>query len=163
MKGKRLILVSHCVLNQNAVVNGWERSAGAYKEIIKAFLEKDIGIIQLPCPEFSVFGENRPPLSKEEYDSLSYRTCCKALAIEPAMQIKEYVERGYNVIGILGIADSPSCDTSGNRGIFMEELLRCLDSLPYKFKMIDVPETYYESVPGKEIENIRKWISEFIE
>jgi predicted secreted protein len=148
MRGKRLVLVSHCVLNQNAVVRGWERAAGAYNDIVRVLLKKDFGILQLPCPEFSMLGEDRPPLTKEEYDTPDYRVHCRELAAEPIKQIREYIRQGYEIVGLLGIEESPSCDTLRKRGVFMEELLSLLAAESIELKTFDILEAYREGDPG---------------
>ena len=157
MRGKRLILISHCVLNQNAVVRDWERAVGAYNDIAMVLLEQDFGIVQLPCPEFSMLGEERPPLTWEEYDVPPYRTHCRELAAEPAKQIKEYVKKGYQIVGLLGIQESPSCDTTRKRGIFMEELLGLLAAASIHLRTFDIPESYRKGQPGDVLEQLRRF------
>lgn len=48
-RNKKLLIVSHCIINQNSVVEPLARAKGAFPVIIK-LLEEEIGIIQLPCP-----------------------------------------------------------------------------------------------------------------
>ena len=51
VRSKKVVLVSHCILNQNSVVNDLARAKGAYREIVETIMDNDIGIHQLPCPE----------------------------------------------------------------------------------------------------------------
>ena len=150
-------MVSHCVLSQNAVVKGWERASGAYNDIVRILLEEDLGIFQLPCPEFSMLGEDRPPLTREEYDTTGYRAHCCELAAEPAKQIQEYDKQGYQIVGLLGIQESPSCDTMRRRGIFMEELLGLLAAASIHLRTFDIPESYREGQPGDVLERLRRF------
>jgi predicted secreted protein len=120
------MIVSHCILNQNAVIRGWERAIGAYGEIVRILLDRQLGIIQLPCPEFTYQGEARPSRSKQEYDTREYRVHCKELAEGTAAQLKEYLTHGYQIVGLIGIGESPTCDTKlekGNLTPFTNEIL----------------------------------------
>lgn len=157
MRGKRLVLVSHCVLNQNAVVRDWERASGAYNDVVRILLEQGLGIFQLPCPEFSMLGEDRPPLAWSEYDTPVYRAHCRELAAEPVKQVREYVKQGYQIVGLLGIQESPSCDTTRRRGVFMEELLRLLEAEPIQLRTYDIPESYREGQPADVLEQVRRF------
>ena len=56
---KKLIYVSYCVLNQNSVIIGWERSESCFKKVIQLILKENILIIQLPCPELKALGLSR--------------------------------------------------------------------------------------------------------
>ena len=78
MKSRRIVLVSHCVLNQNSVVEGWSRAKGAVP-IVKLLLEEGIGIVQLPCPELICGGLSRPPRSFDDYNTAGYRARCRDL------------------------------------------------------------------------------------
>ena len=56
-KGSRKIVwVSHCILNQNTRFPGSAVSSGAIEELVKPLIEKGIGIEQLPCPEKMLWG-----------------------------------------------------------------------------------------------------------
>ena len=50
LKSKKLVLIAHCVINQNSVIEGWARAKGAFP-IAKLLLDESVGIIPLPCPE----------------------------------------------------------------------------------------------------------------
>jgi len=141
---KKIIYVAHCVLNQNSVINGWERAKGGFNSILKQILAEEIAIIQLPCPEFTYLGENRPPMTKEEYDTAQYRKLCVELAAPIVTQMKVYQEKGYELIGLVGIGDSPTCDTLGKKGIFMEELYALMEEHAMRLTAIDIPPDYVE-------------------
>ncbi|MEN1758940.1 CD3072 family TudS-related putative desulfidase [Anoxynatronum sibiricum] len=141
---KQLLLVAHCVLNQNAVIRDWERAQGGFNELVHAMLAENLGIIQLPCPEFAFSGEDRPPRTKNEYDKPAYRTLCCCLAQPVVEQAKEYQRQGYLIKGLVGIGESPSCDTLGNRGIFMEVLLAMMSEAGVELKTLDISEDYLE-------------------
>jgi len=125
-RSKRLIILAHCVLNQNSVVCPLARSGGVLKDV-KRIMDNDVGIIQLPCPEFKYLGLSRKPMTKEEYDTLEYRQLCKQL-IQPYIEdIEEYKKHNYELVGLIGINESPTCSISGERGVLMEEFIEELN------------------------------------
>jgi len=115
------IVVAHCILNQNARVFGLAKYKGIINEVINVLKEKNYGIIQMPCPEFSFLGLSRPSQTKEQYDTPEYRKHCRKIAEDIASQIKEYLKNEFKISILLGIRGSPSC---GESGIFIEELER---------------------------------------
>lgn len=151
VRQKTLMLTAHCVLNQNAVIRDWERAPGAFNKLVKVLLEENVGILQLPCPEMAFLGEGRPPKTKEEYDTPAYRVLCQQLVAPLVKQVVEYHNNGYRILGLLGIGESPSCETLGVQGIFMEELMKQLEEKDIILKCIDIPESYLEG-EGHEME-----------
>lgn len=119
-RSKKILLVSHCILNQNTVIEGEARSLGAIPSALEWIYEEGLGVVQLPCPEFTFLGLERPPMTYEEYDNDAYREHCKKILKPVIEQIMEYKRCGYEITGVLGIQSSPSCDMK--RGVFMEEL-----------------------------------------
>lgn len=142
LRGKRLVVLAHCILNQNSVVRGWARARGSFSNVVKGFLDREVGIFQLPCPEFTYLGEARPPMTREEYDTPEYRAHCRHLLEPVAKQLGEYVSNGYEIIGVVGIEESPSCDVLGRRGVFMEVLLDLLGTRGFRVPLHEVPVDY---------------------
>lgn len=142
---KNLIIVSHCVLNQNSVVLPLARAKGPFT-FVDTILKNNIGIYQLPCPEFKFGGLNRASKTKEEYDTPEYRNLCKTLSLEVINDIVEYVNNDYKIMGIIGINHSPTCSISGKRGIFMEEILKLLDKKEIAIPYIEVPGEYKNDI-----------------
>lgn len=141
---KKLILVSHCVINQNCVVYPLARAKGPFS-FVDTLIKNDIGIYQLPCPEFKFLGLKRPPKTKEEYDSKEFRDLCKSLTSSVISDIREYINNEFEIIGIIGINQSPSCSISGERGIFMEELFDALKNHNINLPYIEVSEEYKDT------------------
>ena len=102
-RSKRVAFISHCILNQNTVVYPLARAKGAYMDIIAELMKNDIGIHQLPCPEYRYLGLKREPMSKAQYDTEDFRNLNKLIANDTVNIIKEYIDSGYEVIGIIGI------------------------------------------------------------
>ncbi|WP_392486265.1 CD3072 family TudS-related putative desulfidase [Haloimpatiens sp. FM7315] len=140
---KNLVLVSHCILNQNSVVDPLARARGAFP-IVNKLVKKGYGIIQLPCPEFKFLGPNRKPMSKEEYDCKEYRELCKSLFKPILEDIKKYIASGYKLKTIIGINQSPTCSITGKQGVFMEEIFHILKRENISIETIEIPTDYVE-------------------
>ena len=140
MKGKKIAIVSHCILNQNSVVNGLERAEGAFNEVVEILLKNNYGIIQLPCPELIYLGIDREGKTKEEYDTEEYRKLCKKLLKPIIKYLQEYRKDNYKKFILIGIENSPTCDIFKNRGILMEELLKEIENLNINIKAIEYPK-----------------------
>lgn len=155
VRSKKLIMISHCIINQNSVVEPLARAGGAFS-FAAELVESGVGIIQLPCPEFKYLGITRKPMEKSEYDTREYRELCRKL-FEPVLEdLLIYLDNGYSFLGIIGINQSPTCSISGNRGIFMEEIFDLLSSKGISPNYFEVPEDYQDNVHGKEIYNSLK-------
>lgn len=113
---KKIILVSHCILNTAAkVVLYNERDIAAEEELrlkfLKKALDQGIQILQLPCPEFTLYGAKRWGHVSDQFDNPFFRKHCRKI-LEPVIdQLKEYLrnEDRFEVLGIVGIDGSPSC------------------------------------------------------
>jgi len=141
LRSKKIIIVSHCILNQNSVVNPLARAKGTFK-FVKHLIDEGNGFIQLPCPELRYLGITREPMNKSEYDNLDYRKLCKSLLLPIIDEISMYIKNDYLISGIIGINESPTCSITGNKGIFMEEFFIELDKRNIKLKCIEVPANY---------------------
>ena len=74
---KEFVVVSHCILNQHAVIPGRERARGAFPLAI-SLLNQGVALLQLPCPEFLTLGKERPPMTYQEYVAIpGYRQKCQ--------------------------------------------------------------------------------------
>ncbi len=158
-RNKKLIILSHCILNQNSVVKPLARAEGGYTDVVNLLLANNIGIIQLPCPELLFLGENRPSMTKDEYNTLEYRVFCKKLLQGIVFQIKEYLRNNYNIIGIIGIEESPTCGLINTQGILMEELLSLLKYENIELSQLQIPTDYIE---GKDNQNFLNLLKNFI-
>lgn len=160
-RSKRVVLTSHCILNQNTVVYPLARAKGAYKDIVVELLNNDIGIHQLPCPEYRYLGLKREPMSKEQYDTSEFRTINRNIAKDAINIVKEYLNNGYEVLGIIGINESPTCSINGQSGILMEEILNLLRKENINLKVIDVPTDYHDGTKADDfILKLKNFIKE---
>jgi len=116
MDKKRIVFVSHCVLNTASKVvyhskKGITEEELARKNFLCEGIDKDIHFVQLPCPEFNLYGSNRWGHTKEQFNNHFFRDNCRRMLEPYILQIKEYVDRKdkFQVLGIVGIDGSPSC------------------------------------------------------
>jgi predicted secreted protein len=101
---------------------------------------KDIGIIQLPCPELIVLGLGRDRGAartiREALERSDSHLRLARLVDQVVYQIKEYQSQGFHVIGILGKNGSPTCGVRTLRGqvfgpeegVFMRLLRQLLEA-----------------------------------
>ena len=147
-RSRRLMLLSHCLLNQNAVVQPLARAPAVLQGVVSACVEAGVGLLQLPCPEMAARGPERAQDDRRGYDNHAYRALCRDLLAPLVAQVRAYQVAGYEVVGLVGIGNSPSCglDTTNEggarpgRGVFMEELLALLPELEGRY--LEVPRRY---------------------
>lgn len=150
--------MSHCVLNQNAVIHGWERARGAFPFAVE-LLRSGIALIQLPCPEFIVLGGDRTPMTYEEYRDLpDYRHQCQTMLQPIIQQIQAYQAEGYQYLGIIGIHESPNCSISGQRGVLMEEFFAECQQAKIGTNYLEVPTSYSEEDQGDFDEQLQRFL-----
>lgn len=105
----RVVILAHCIMNQ-ATRARWEgggasRTEGAIEEIVTLLLEHGVGIIQMECPEQTLFGNPRRPMSRDDYDTPEFIEKCREIAGR-AMQA---IDNNTELIAALGFEGSPSC------------------------------------------------------
>jgi len=177
---KEIVILSHCILNCNSKVEGLALYEGAQVELIKYIIEKGYGIIQLPCPEMSMYGVKRWGHVKEQFDTPYFRKKCREI-FEPILeQIIDYMENGYVIKALIGIDGSPSCGVNKTcssklwggevgceygiedkvkdlksieaKGVFIEEIQKLLLERKITIKFIAIDEVN----PNASISNIIK-------
>lgn len=143
-RSKRVIFVAHCILNQNAISDGTADYPGCDLEVMKALLDAQVGVVQMPCPELCCLGLDRgnalgaeSPVVVEntrirkEMQKQETSARLSALADHVMVQISEYHKHGFEIAGIIGINRSPCCgvDTTSDdnqeiegEGVFIAEL-----------------------------------------
>lgn len=112
---KRLLVLSHCILNTASKVAMDERElAEEYKmkrSLLKYIAENDIEMIQLPCPEFMIYGACRWGHVKEQFMHPHYYEECRKMLAPVLGQLEEYLSYPgrFQVLGIVSVEGSPSC------------------------------------------------------
>ena len=110
MKRKRkLVLLSHCILNVNAKVEGIATSKSGITELVTSLMNRGYGIIQLPCEEQDMCGIRRWGQVEEQLNHPRFRKRCEELLEPVVMQVRDFVEHGYTVSAVIGLDGSPSC------------------------------------------------------
>jgi predicted secreted protein len=111
---RRVVFLAHCFLNINTRFPEGSAFAGANTPLMERLLQKEVGIIQMPCPEFQCLG-----LEKELAGELSeseMRACYRKQAESVVDQIQQYLNFGYQIAGIIGMNPSPSCGVEVSKG-----------------------------------------------
>ena len=81
---KKILFVSHCILNTAEKVKRFQAEKIAAEERLrKAFLQAaiadDVQLVQLPCPELVQYGLARWGHTYEQFDTPFFRRHCEAL------------------------------------------------------------------------------------
>lgn len=125
-RSKKVIFVAHCVLNENTRYLGGAFRKGCIDEIVDEIQRQGIGIVQMKCPEQKAWGGLLKKYMWQPIGSLNTifyklkgvflpffiwntRRIYQKIAKEIVTEIKDYLESGFEVLGIIGIAGSPSC------------------------------------------------------
>lgn len=159
-RSKKIVLVSHCILNQNSISDGTADFPGTNASTVKLLMESNVGIIQLPCPELFCLGLDRGDVHGGERDVVTENTRIRQqletdrsaemiqhLVDQTLFQINEYIKHGFSILGVIGINRSPSCGiqtTSRNNhevigeGVFMERLKQELEKNGIHLDMIGI-------------------------
>jgi predicted secreted protein len=115
-RSKKVVLVAHCLLNQNARIDTCAFFPGAMGDIARALVDSGVGVLQMPCPELECLGLDRSGRIRDGAD-IGIReallgdkaTACRELARGVARQCAEYRKHGFAVIGAVGNDGSPAC------------------------------------------------------
>ena len=111
---RKVAFLTHCFLNINTRFPQGCAYAGANVPVINTLLKHDLGIIQMPCPEFLCMG-----LEKEQYGEIpeaDLRQCFYDIAVGVVDQIEAYTKLGYEIVGVIGMNPSPSCGVESSKG-----------------------------------------------
>ena len=127
-RGREVVFVSHCLLNENARYLGGAFHRGAVPEMLE-LLDRGVGLYQMPCPEQRAWGGVLKRRMLRAYglrDSVLYpvrgvlfrlfvrhtRFRYRRLAGRVARDIEDYSRAGVRVLGVVGVGGSPSCGVS---------------------------------------------------
>ena len=135
IRSKKVIFVPFCLICQGFQAQGIVKKYPAIvKPVVDFLMEKNINLIQMPCPETEYKGLARNPAGKKTYDTKKFRSICEKMAREIVKQIKALKEEGFEVLAILGWRFSPACAVKylfegyikKGQGVFIEELKKQL-------------------------------------
>lgn len=125
-RSRRVVLVSHCLLNENTRYAGGATRPGAVPEVVAELVAAGYGIHQLPCPErrawggalrrhvVRMYGAKGTPayvLRRPLLRAFTWwtRLVYRRLAREVARDVADYRRSGFEVVGLVGVAASPTC------------------------------------------------------
>lgn len=136
----RVLITSHCVLNQNAVVEPLARSGGVMADAVDWALRRGYGIYQLPCPEFRFLGPKRPPMSTDEYNTVGFHESNAELLAPIVADLRRLHDAGAELVGALHVQGSPSCDP--DTGNWVSDLLAAAEEAGVPITMVwQLPDT----------------------
>lgn len=179
-RGKKIIVLSHCYLNQNARVRPYASMSGAFRELIVPLIEAGFGIIQLPCPETTGCGLNRWEAVTEQYDNPAFRRHCRSILQPYVDQLSEHAKAGDEIFGVLGVPFSPCCGAEHNPSrkswggpvlnvaikpleivdgpaVFMREMMKMCADEGLSLRFADVsedPSSFPDAQPDKILQSI---------
>jgi predicted secreted protein len=112
----KILFVAHCILNTAAKVVMYDEEKIVQEEelrrrFIHAALDAGIQLIQLPCPEFTLYGSKRWGHTFNQFDNPFFRCHCRRLLAGPLDEAAAYLsnKERFEVLGFVGIDGSPSC------------------------------------------------------
>ena len=128
--------------------------------MIQMFLDADVGIVQMPCPELCCLGLDRGNIRgadspvvventriRREMQKTDTYEKLTSLADYVMLQLLEYRKYGFQILGIIGANRSPNCgvettsdcdqETDG-MGLFMEILNRRLAAENLSIPMLGI-------------------------
>lgn len=160
VRSQKVVLIAHCLLNQNSISDGTAVYPAAFKDMIQMFLDADVGIVQMPCPELCCLGLDRGNIRGADSPVVVENTRIRramqktdtyekltSLADYVMLQLLEYRKYGFQILGIIGANRSPNCgvettsdcdqETDG-MGLFMEILNRRLAAENLSIPMLGI-------------------------
>lgn len=177
-RSKKLVLVSHCLLNQNSISDGTADYEGTFTDIINKLVEKNVGIIQMPCPELLCLGLDRGDIDgckssvleentriRHQLLTESSQNTIKNIVDNIFFQVNEYLKNGFTIHGVIGVNRSPSCGISttsvnneevNGEGVFIQHLLAKFKQEGINLSMVGVKTT----MPDKAIEAVESLLNE---
>lgn len=123
-RSRRVVFVSHCLLDQNVRYLGGAESPGVVPSAIERYVREGVGLRQLPCPEEIAWGGVMKRLILRAYGArwvyrlraivlplflLYTRIRYWRVARRVAAEMADCERSGIEVVGVVGIGDSPSC------------------------------------------------------
>lgn len=111
---KKILVVSHCILNTAAKVQQDEAELQEEyrlkKQLMQLVLEQDIQLVQLPCRN-SFYMVRRWGHVKDQFMHPHFRKECRKMLEPVLMQMDEYLNypEEFQVLGIVSVEGSPSC------------------------------------------------------
>ena len=106
----KILFISHCILNLGSLVKRGEDQSFLKKRFLQLVFQNQIQLIQLPCPEFLLYGHLRWGHTKEQFLTPAFIRQCEQIAHEALSQVMEYrrFPEKFKILGFVGIDGSPT-------------------------------------------------------
>lgn len=111
-----ILFTAHCVLNTASKVVLYNQEEIAAEEdlrrrLVRAALDAGVQMIQLPCPEFTLYGPRRWGHISNQFDNVFFRRHCRNILDQALNEAVAYLaeKERFEVLGFVGIDGSPSC------------------------------------------------------
>lgn len=169
----RVAIVSHCLLNQNTRYPGGAACPGVAVDAVRAYVDEGVGLLQMPCPEQRTWGGvRRPPMLwvlRHRRLSSSLRPLLPVvrrylrwryawMARTVARDAADAVGAGQQVVGVLGVAGSPSCGvrTTLDLDVALARVSRSQDAVTARWLRQDVVAAAQRPGTGLFVEELQK-------
>lgn len=141
--------MANCLLDPSVRVRG-ANTWPAPHPIVVAVQGREAGVLELPCPEHLFAGADRPPRSREGYETPDFFEHCRRLAAEVRRLLEDLAAPIDDCVLIVGVEGSPACGVfsthrgrdgvskrSPGEGIFIEVLREELAGRAVTFTSVD--------------------------
>lgn len=158
----RIVFLSHCMLNQNARIVDYADFPAMFEPLIDYLQGKQVGLIQMPCPELYCLGLGRKAV-RPGLESQAGRQRLERMIDDLIFTIREYLFQDFEILAILGKQGSPACGVTctwlDNRqqegqGVWIRELSKRLDTEDLNIPVLGIAD--------HEQENAIEWLEERI-
>lgn len=133
-RSRKVLFVSHCLLNENTRYLGGAFCGGINSDVLKQLSESNCGLVQMPCPEQIAWGGvlkrliwlpagtrgtllNFLVTITFPFFMVYTRLVYSRLASRAVSMIEDYIDSGFTVAGIVGIDGSPTCGVGKNLSV----------------------------------------------
>ena len=133
-RSDKVVFLSHCMLNQNARIVRAADFPAMFEPLIDYLQKKQVGLIQMPCPELYCLGLGRRAV-RAGLESPAGRQRLERLIDDLVFTAREYLFQGFEIVGILGKQGSPACGVTrtwldnrqqDGQGVWIRELKKRL-------------------------------------
>lgn len=165
-----VVFVPGCLLCPIYQAEATEKNFQWAKAVQRLLFEKNVNIVQMPCPEASFNGYSkglkRKPHGLKYYAELqSFEEYCELLGKKVAKQILELEDAGCKVVLILGVEHSPTCATSyiytnkgtiHRKGIFLQKVYDFLNQKKIDVTFLGINRRFFQP----SVERLKKILEE---
>jgi predicted secreted protein len=171
-RGNKIIYLSPCLLNQNLRFPGIAVESGVITELVESLIKNGVGIETIPCLERIGWGGVKRktfykyfPIVTKNISSIKfpliklflkiwirkYKKVCKKEAKKIIIQLHDYLNSGYSILGMITTNDSPTCGITKTMNLL---------ELSSKYKELGIKNGFFEN---PSLDNMKKLIPNLCE